>query len=314
MKAAAYDTSMRNSGWSHLSNVDVGSAAQLSYLDVSTFPPNRVYYGTSNGKLFRLDNANSGNPVPTEITGSGFPRNAFLAYIDIDPINADHVLVVFSNYGVMSLFSTLDGGVSWIPVAGNLEEHPDGSGAGPSVRCVRKLRFQDHTIYLAGTSAGLFSTRELKGDSTIWSREGAGGIGNVLVDDIAVRSTDGFIAVGTHGNGVYSCHFDPSLGAGGLNPDAGPVFGNPYPNPSPEKVCINVKSTISIHITAEIISQEGKVVRTLGTQHLQPGEQTLTFSTLGLKSGLYFLVIKTQNHKEFKKIIVAENVAPCTEY
>ena len=310
MKAAAYDSSMRNAGWNHLSHVDVGSAAELSYLDVSTFPANRLYYGTSNGKLFRLDNANTGNPVPSEITGSGFPRNAFIAYIDIDPLNADQVLVVFSNYGVLSLFSTLNGGDSWTPVAGNLEEHPDGSGAGPSIRCVRKLGFQGHTIYLAGTSAGLFSTRELTGDSTIWVREGANGIGNVLVDDIAVRSTDGFIAVGTHGNGVYSCHFDPSLGAGELNPGAGLAFGNPYPNPSREKVCLKVKSTASTHITAEIISQAGKVVRTLGIQHLQSGEQTLTYSTSGLDSGIYFLVIKTGNHQEFKKIILAQNSAP----
>ena len=121
MKAAAYDSSLRNAGWSHLSNVNVGSAAEISCLALSIFPPNRLYYGTNLGKVYRLDNANTGNPVPTEITGSGFPVNAFVADIDTDPDNADRLMVTFSNYGVQSLFHSIDGGVTWTAVGGNLE-------------------------------------------------------------------------------------------------------------------------------------------------------------------------------------------------
>ena len=37
---------------------------------------NRLYFGTSLGKLFRLDNANTGNPSPVDISGSNFPAEA----------------------------------------------------------------------------------------------------------------------------------------------------------------------------------------------------------------------------------------------
>ena len=41
------------------------------------------------------------------------------------------MLVVFPNYGVISIFASDDGGAHWTPVAGNLEENPNGSGSGP---------------------------------------------------------------------------------------------------------------------------------------------------------------------------------------
>ncbi|TRZ75809.1 MAG: exo-alpha-sialidase, partial [Bacteroidetes bacterium] len=206
LRAAALDTSLRNSGWSHLSNVDVGTASEISYLAISQTPANRLYYGTNLGRVYRLDNANTGNPVPVEITGSSFPLNAFVAFIDIDPDDADRLLVTFSNYGVQSLFHSTDGGSTWTAVGGNLEEFPDGSGNGPSIRCTKKLLYQGKKIIFAGTSCGLFSTTELKGDSTVWVKEGATTIGNVIIDMIDARQTDGFIAIGTHGNGVYSAY------------------------------------------------------------------------------------------------------------
>jgi hypothetical protein len=304
MKAAAYDTGLRNSGWNHLDKVDVGAASELSFLAVSAIPANRLYYGSSLGKLYRLDNANTGNPSPTEITGSNFPANAFIAYIDIDPVNADNVLVVFSNYSVLSIFSTTDGGNSWIPVSGNLEEHPDGSGAGPSVRCVKKLTFQGHTIYFAGTTTGLFSTRELKGDSTIWSKEGATSIGNVLVDDIDVRKSDGFIAVGTHGNGVYSCHFDPSAGIAGHPVSSGFRAGNIAPNPACDNFTVKVESGSTGTVQATLWSDQGKCVRSYGEYPIRAGAQSLQFSCSGIKPGIYILKLQDGRHSLARKVVV----------
>jgi hypothetical protein len=112
--------------------------------------------------------------------------------------------VVYPHYEVISIFATENGGLTWTPVAGNLEENPDGSGAGPSVRWLSILYSQDRPFYFAATSAGLFSTTRLAGMSTVWVQEGATTIGNVVVDMIDVRQSDGKIVVGTHGNGVYS--------------------------------------------------------------------------------------------------------------
>jgi photosystem II stability/assembly factor-like uncharacterized protein len=129
---------------------------------------------------------------------------AYVGCIAIDPRNASRLVVVYPNYEILSIFLSEDGGQTWTPVAGNLEEHPDGSGVGPSVRWVSMLYVGDRPVCFAATSAGLFSTTSLDGTSTVWTQEGVGTIGSVVVDMVDVRQSDGYVAVGTHGNGVYT--------------------------------------------------------------------------------------------------------------
>jgi photosystem II stability/assembly factor-like uncharacterized protein len=303
LKAAAYDTSLRNSGWSHLNNVDVGTASEISYLDVSLFPANRLYYGTNLGKVYRLDNANTGNPIPVEITGNNFPVNAFVAFIDIDPDNADNLMVTFSNYGVQSLFHSNDGGTTWVSVGGNLEEFPDGSGAGPSVRCTKKLYFQGKKIIFAGTSSGLFSTRELKGDSTVWKKEGATTIGNVIIDMIDARQTDGFIAIGTHGNGVYSAYFNPSAGIQDSRGHQSLQVGNIFPNPVEDAAKIEVVAGKKSLLRVTLFDNRGKPVKEYPGKTVLPGKQQVSFAFEDLPDGVYYLKLEAEGAFVSKKII-----------
>ncbi len=303
MKAAAYDTSLRNVGWSHLSNVEVGSSSEISCLAVSQIPANRIYYGTNLGKLYRLDNANTGSPFPLEITGANFPANAFVAYIDIAPENADHLMVTFSNYGVQSLFHSTDGGNSWTAVGGNLEEFPNGSGSGPSIRCTKKLTFQGQTIIFAGTSCGLFSTRELKGDSTVWKKEGATTIGNVIIDMIDARSSDGFIAIGTHGNGVYSAYFDPAAGIIQNHDVQAFNVSNPYPNPFNDAAQVELSIRKAVAVKVSLYSSNGKLIKNIADKIYYPGKQAVLIQGGELPAGVYYLSIKSGKDNITKKLI-----------
>lgn len=206
--------------WTALVNSGVSNTV-ITALAVSKSPPNRLYYGTSNGRLFRLDGAHLGDPPRLDVwTGQGFPASAYVSCIAVDPANADRVIAVFSNYNVISLFYTANGGTSWTPVAGNLEQNPDGSGNGPSCRWVAILPNGNATQYLVGTSTGLYSTTNLNGAGTVWEQEGASTIGNVVVDMIDTRHSDLLAVVGTHGQGVFSANFP----AGNINvpsPSAG---------------------------------------------------------------------------------------------
>ena len=304
LKAAAYDTNLRNEGWSQLSNVDVGTASEISYIAVSTVPANRLYYGTNLGKVYRLDNANSGNPMPAEITGKSFPLNAFVAFIDIDADNADHVMVTFSNYGVQSLFHSLDGGANWTAVGGNLEEFPDGSGNGPSIRCTKKLLYQGKKIIFAGNSCGLFSTTVLNGDSTVWVKEGASTIGNVIVDMIDARNTDGFIAVGTHGNGVYSAYFNPSAGFEDPKDDQTIQVGNVFPNPVQDAAQLEVIAKETKHLETTLYAYTGKLVKKFPDKTIYPGKQLLSLQFGELPAGAYYLVLKDGKEVFVRKIVI----------
>ncbi|MCX6250854.1 MAG: hypothetical protein NTX61_08885 [Bacteroidetes bacterium] len=303
LRAAAFDTNLRNSGWSHLSNVNVGTAAEISYLAVSTVPANRVYYGTNLGKVFRLDNANTGDPIPVEITGSNFPSNAFVAFIDIDPDDADRLMVTFSNYSVQSLFHSTDGGSTWTAVGGNLEEFPDGSGSGPSIRCTKKLFYQGKKIIFAGTSCGLFSTTELNGDSTVWTKEGAATIGNVIIDMIDARPTDGFIAIGTHGNGVYSAYFNPSAGIDESQGNCSLLVGNVFPNPLLDAAQVEIISEKTIHLKTTVYSNTEKPVKKFADKTIHPGKQFLPFNFGELPAGVYYLAFEAGKEVIVRKVV-----------
>ncbi|MBS1536469.1 MAG: T9SS type A sorting domain-containing protein [Bacteroidetes bacterium] len=189
--------------WDELSSTFLPSDS-VSALGIAKTPDSRLYYGTIHGKVFRLDNASNTSSIPKEITGSSFPKGGYVSCVTVDASDGNHAVVAFSNYKVVSLFATKDGGETWEEVAGNLEQFPNGSGSGPSCRWVKILSVGGKNIYYVGTSTGLYSTAFLNGENTIWEQEGAEIIGNVVVDMIDARDSDGRIVAATHGNGVFS--------------------------------------------------------------------------------------------------------------
>ncbi|TAE52600.1 MAG: T9SS C-terminal target domain-containing protein, partial [Bacteroidetes bacterium] len=202
---SGYGFTGTTTNWTNMTGTAV-TTGTVSALDVSTSPANVLYYGTSNGQLYRVDNANSGTGTRIDIyTGKGFPAGAYVNSIAVDPTNSANALVCFTNYGVKSIFYTTNSGSTWTDVSGNLEQNPDGTGNGPSVRWVSIHKpTAGGTFYFAAASTGLYVTELLNGTSTVWTAEGASTIGNVVVAHIQTRRSDGLVAIGTHANGLYS--------------------------------------------------------------------------------------------------------------
>ena len=104
---------------------------------------------------------------------------------------------------------TENAGATWIDISGNLEENPDGTGNGPSVRWITMIGNNDG--YLVGTSTGLYATTTLAGTSTVWTREDMNMDGNLLLQDAVVTMVktrkDGFAAAAVHGNGLFSANY-----------------------------------------------------------------------------------------------------------
>ncbi|NHF58856.1 T9SS type A sorting domain-containing protein [Flavobacteriaceae bacterium TP-CH-4] len=208
--------------WVELKETITPDGSFITAMDVSKFPvASRLYYGTDSGKVFRMDNSNVDGQKAVDIsTGKGLPEgNVNSVYVD--PKNSDRVFIVFSNYGIPSVFVSRDAGESWRDISGNLEENRDGSGNGPSVRWFAMNGNNDG--YFVGTSTGLYFTYRLQGKNTQWFREPIR-IGNGVVVQVKTRA-DGFVAAGVHGNGVYSANFyvrprpEPTLSVARLLPD-----------------------------------------------------------------------------------------------
>jgi hypothetical protein len=162
-----------------------------------------LFLGTNRGKLFRLDDpANAAlATAPVDITGAGFPANAYLSSIAVNPRNDDTVLVTFSNYGVVSVWWTGNAN-SATPTWQNVE----GTFTAPSYRSSAIALSNGNIEYFVGTSVGLYKAT-INGASpgtTSWLQEGAGDFGNAVVTALALRPADNKLLAGTHGAGMWT--------------------------------------------------------------------------------------------------------------
>jgi len=179
---------------STVSTVSISSASGGSYIthvSVSPVTSNRVFFGTSNGRVIRVNSANATPTVSligTPVSGSP------VSCIAIDNANDSHLLVTYSSYGVNSVWETTNGGTSWTSVEGNLPDMPVWWALfNPS----------NNTQALIATEVGVWSTDALSAGSTSWSSTNTG-LPNVSTRMLQIRSSDNLVIAATHGRGLFS--------------------------------------------------------------------------------------------------------------
>ena len=299
----------------------------ITCIDVSTQPANIVYLGTSNKRIYRIENAHTGDPSFNVINNLPANSTSNISAIEIDPTNADRVLVLTSNYNSYSFFFTKDGGQSWDRVGGNLEENLAGGGNGPSMRTAEIAILESDTLYLVGGSTGLYGTTKLRGhENTIWTQIGTEQFGGVVVENIRYRESDGKLLVGTHGTGIYSTKinsiydvfpiwsYECNSGACEEKVDGTGSFDllsecldsciipiadySIYPNPSTGIVNINLGD--NEYSTISIYDLNGKKVKEVNTNELK----SLTLDLSPLKKGVYVVKLSDKEKIVSKQLIL----------
>jgi len=301
--AATHDTNFINTGWTELQNVDLNELESITSITACRNPAKRLYYGTNAGRIFKMDNANTGQPVPEDITGDSFPANGFLNCIEVDADDGDNIFVVFSNYYVTSIFHSENGGTNWTAVSGNLDEDLNSTGIGPSVRWLKMVKYDESVAYFAATSAGLYSTIMLDGENTVWVREGTNIIGSVIVDNIDARNSDGFIVIATQGNGVYATNYKASAIDDDQNTNRFELMQN-YPNPASSSTTIGYTIPEKSLVKLVLLDINGKIVKNLIEEIGYPGKHEITLNTSDLSQGIYFYRLSANNQVITKKISI----------
>lgn len=297
------ENTVRNS-WTQLASV----SGRITTIAASPSTEGVVYFGTNSGRLYRLDNAHTSNsPTPVLIIDS-INSSGYTSCLAIDPENADRVIAVFSNYNIISLWLTENGGQSWTPIEGNLKGNPNPNAPpqlyfisdGPSMRWAEiiKVEGEDEEVVVLGTSVGVFSTRVLNGDSTVWKQEGVNTVGNVVVDMIDYRAVDGWMVLATHGNGMYAANLiieadtipDTPEGTEEITGVEFSIFPNPVNN------MLNIELPNGANVsTASVYSLGGKLLKTV-----QNRNQLLVSD---LPSGIYVLQIESEGKTSVKKFV-----------
>lgn len=264
----------------------------ITALAISTFPAHRLYYGTNKKSVFRIDNANTGIPARTNVTFNQFPAAGYVSCIAVNPQDADEVLVVFSNYNVYSLFHSANGGSSWTRVAGNLEATISGSGNGPSLRWASILPLSGGgKVYLIASSTGVYATSVLNGSSTVWIQQGVGSIGTSVADMVVTRPADGFVAAGTHGNGMFTTTITDVNDITALDEVNVSSSFNVFPNPAGRELNVAVTSgLLEGSARLNILDERGRLLKSM--EAFLSKDNAFSVPVAGLHAGAYLLVLQ----------------------
>jgi hypothetical protein len=293
--------------WSELDDLAMPVNFTITTLAVSDNNPEHVlYYGAYNSgeipKIYRLENAHSATSGYTDVSVSQAQTGAYIHHIAVNPEDADEIMVVFSNYNIVGLFHSSDGGNSYTAVEGNLTG--DDNHAGPSIRRALIHPYNGSNLYFVATSTGIYSTSNLNGDNTVWELESPNKIGNVVIEYLDARLIDNTIAVATHGRGIF-------VGSPGtVNVDdnrtlaANFELSQNYPNPFNPSTKIDFSLPNSSNVNLQVFNNLGENVKTLIDKDLQKGNYTVEFDGSSLASGIYYYKLSSNNFVQTKKMIL----------
>ena len=295
LRGGQTDSEGSDEGWSRVNGIPFVGLRVITAISVSQNPAHIVYYGASDtrsdnpaaAQLFRLENAttSTGNNAVSIPLPNGVPNGAYVADIAINPEDADEILVVLSNYDIVGLYHSTNGGSSYTAVEGNLEGSTTAS-PGPSIRAATILPMGNETMYLVGTSTGLYSTTDLNGTNTLWVPEAESTLGNAVVWDVTSRTSDNLVAVATHGRGMYVGSEDGSFNPTPNTDDF--VLAPNFPNPFATTTTIIYDLPVQSSVTLSIFDLSGRKIQDLIVNEIQEtGRQFMEFNAASLPSGVY---------------------------
>ncbi|MCX7875430.1 MAG: T9SS type A sorting domain-containing protein [Melioribacteraceae bacterium] len=306
-----FNSSKTSQGWKRIKNL-IPTNYTFTTLAVSkSNPQSTLYLGaySSSGQpiILKIENALSNN-VANDITPNYggntqgiVPNGTYPLSIAVNPEDGKEILVIFSNYNVKSIWHTKDGGITWQEIEGNL-----GGANGPSIRTAAIVPTSKGKIYLAGTTTGLFSTTSsnINGDNTIWTPQGEDVIGNVVIEYLNTRVSDGRILCATHGRGIFIGNVITTNIKNENEIVTDYNLEQNYPNPFNPTTKISFAIPNNEKVTIEIFNSNGEKIKTSLDENKVAGKYQLEFNAEGLSSGIYFYRITANKFSQTKKMIL----------
>lgn len=268
--------------------LNTGVSVPFSHVKVSDFSPEgetTLFLGTQSGRLFRVDDAET-IPQVEEIGPAGFPTGN-ISCVAIGDTEND-LLVIFSNFGVSSVWLTINGGESWREIEGNLPDMP--------VRWALFYPGEPNGAILA-TEKGIWSTTDFNQPEVIWSPDQEG-MGDVRVDMMKLRESDYALLAATHGRGFSVTR---SINVGKKTEYLMNKILNIWPNPAEDQFTIRFIAEGSTEVM--ICSLDGKQI-IHKYQKNSYGELSLEFNMKMHPTGIYLITVSTGKRKYTGKLVL----------
>ncbi len=196
---------------SHLGGQELNnsnSGAQISAIAFSPTDGNRIYTGAADGALWM--STTQGSTWTQLNTGSPLPVAA-LTSISVNPADENDIIIGFSSTGngnshLWRCSNTQAASPTFTNVSGiGVTGLPD-----VSLNVVVRDINNPASTWWVGTDVGVFMSND---SGSTWSNAGTiYGLPAVIVDDLAVNATTGYIVAGTYGRGMWRMKLTSSAG------------------------------------------------------------------------------------------------------
>ena len=118
-------------------------------------------------------------------------------------------------------------------------------------------------------------------------------IGNIVVDMMDFRASDGLLVIGTHGAGTFSTNLTDTLFT---KLELAPLLKSGievYPNPVWNDFYVRYELKKSVGVNFTLFDVQGKMVLSLSKGIQKEGKQAFMVPVSNLKKGLYYLKMES---------------------
>ncbi|MFA8300803.1 MAG: T9SS type A sorting domain-containing protein [Hyphomicrobiales bacterium] len=270
-------------------DIDLNSS-YFSSIIVSDYSENdktTLFAGTSNGMILKIDEAQD-LPVTEEIGSVDLP----VAYISsiAEGGSQDTLLATFSNYGIESVWLTVDGGVNWRNIESNLPDIPVRWGI---------FHPENSRQVLLATELGIWSCSNIFEEEPVWVQKN-NNLANIRVDMLHIRKADNLVTAATHGrNLAYSTYHlqTPTK----VNKDKKELIITLGPNPCNNQLMVQLKNEHKFN-QISIININGLQVY---NSKLNQSELNKTINTNSFPNGNYVLKLSGDKCMRTQKFTVS---------
>ncbi|MFH0760160.1 MAG: T9SS type A sorting domain-containing protein [Bacteroidota bacterium] len=247
-----------------------------------------IFIGTQAGKIFKFADASHTGTL-TDLTPAEFPT-ANISSIDIAG-SEDTLLVTFSNYGVTSVWLSVNAGQSWKNVEANLPDIPVRWGI---------FHPKSSKQVMLATETGIWSSDNIYAQDIIWSPDNSG-LANVRTDMLVFRESDNMVLAAAHGRGMFTTVWEPNYTTGRFDRILLDERFEVYPNPSNGPFVVSFTATQDTRIS--ILNLRG---RTVATEFLmaRPGVQRKSFDLSRQAKGTYVIKLEQRRSVTSKRIVI----------
>jgi len=298
-----------NSGWQKMTfDVANKSSKTMTAISLTTTNPEKIIYGglsavgssTIKPSILRIIESTKGH---SEYVISQATEGSYVNNIAVNPENGNEILVSISNYDVIGLFYSSDGGQNFTNVEGSLSE------SNISNRAATITKVDDLTVYFIGTSVGAFFTTELNGAETQWTAKNDGGLGYNVVEWLNSRASDSRVVAATHGRGIFIMSASVATSNEKELLTEKPMLvelNQNYPNPFNPSTVISYSLPSSMQVKLNIYNALGQIVKAPVNTTMQAGVHSYTFDASKLASGMYMYTLEANGQVQTKKMLLVK--------